>query len=203
MPASLQQQLTQRERSLADGFAQAEAPATPADARQALRTELDRQIRLLAGTPAFDDVVFQFGRIARLVYGLNAWKSYVRAAGDDRFLADFSLFAQRKTPKFVPVFYDYSTLLFRDRDPDAYMTRIIQRNEDYTRRILDIYRAGGNSRQFDERSPAFGLAALQYSHTITDIANLWLFCWREANGDMAGTPFYSYPQSTPSAEKRQ
>ena len=40
----------------------------------------------------------------------------------------------------------------------------------------------------DPKSPPFGVLSLVYSHTVNDLARLWLWIWREANGDMAGSP---------------
>ena len=110
---------------------------------------------------------------------------------------------ERKSALFVPVFYDYSPVLFTERNLPAYVESMEARNRAYAERVLDVYRRGGTSRTFDDRSPAFGLAALHYSHTITDIANVWLYCWREANGDLGGVPFFPYPAAKPSPEKNR
>jgi hypothetical protein len=193
MPDSLRQILERRESWLKRGFREPGSPRSLDEARQSLDAALADQARLLAGQPLFDDVVAGFGRIARSIWELNAWRRYT---GDDPSAAcfdDYEPYAERKGPLFVPVFYDYSPLLFEERRLDRYIETMQARNRNYTVQVMQLYRDGGSSRTFDDRSPAFGLAALHYSHTITDIANLWLYCWREANGDLGGVPFFPYP----------
>jgi hypothetical protein len=37
---------------------------------------------------------------------------------------------------------------------------------------------------FDDRSTAFGVASLCYSHAVSDAVNLYYYIWREAGGDV-------------------
>ncbi len=201
MPDSLRQILERREILLLRGFRE---PARPADldaARRELMAALAEQRLMLAGFPVFDDVVAGFGRIARAVCELNTLRRYGPDEPAAAWFDDYEPYMERKGALFVPVFYDYSPLLFNERDLPAYVDSIEARNRDYAARVVDVYRQGGSSRTFDDRSPAFGLAALHYSHTITDIANVWLYCWREANGDLGGVPFFPYPAARPAQEK--
>ena len=40
------------------------------------------------------------------------------------------------------------------------------------------------SAEFDDRSTAFGVASVCYSHAVTDLVNLYYYIWREAGGDV-------------------
>ena len=42
----------------------------------------------------------------------------------------------------------------------------------------------GNAASFDDRSTAFGVASVCYSHAISDMANLEFFIWKEAGGNV-------------------
>ena len=46
----------------------------------------------------------------------------------------------------------------------------------------------GNSATFDDRSTAFGVASVCYSHAVTDVANLQVFIWKEAGGSVRNLP---------------
>jgi hypothetical protein len=201
MPDSLRQILERRETILLRGFREPGRPADLDAARRELEAALAEQRLMLAGFPHFDDIVANFGRIARAVCELNALRRHCPDGQASAWLDDYEPYMERKGALFVPVFYDYSPLLFTERNLPAYIDLIGVRNRDYAARVIDLYRRGGSSRTFDDRSPAFGLAALHYSHTITDVANVWLYCWREANGDLGGVPFFPYPAAKPTREK--
>ncbi|GEM_PF-633112 len=201
MPPALRDILERRQHALLTAFRNTAPSADLTGARAALVDELAAMDRRLAGTPLFDEVVAGFGAIARRVCDHNAWEKFAESADEHAFFTDFNGFIDRKHPRFVAVFNDYSPLLFSDGRSDLYLDTMAQRNRNYAHRVAALYRGGGSARTFDDRSPAFGLAALHYSHTITDIANLWLYCWRRANGDLTGTPFYSYPRKPPQGER--
>ncbi len=201
MPPALRDILERRQHVLLAAFRNVAPSADLAGARAELVDELTAMDRRLAGTPLFDEVVAGFGAIARRVCDHNAWEKFAESADEQAFFTDFNDFIDRKHPRFVAVFNDYSPLLFSDGRSDLYLDAMAQRNRNYAHRVAALYREGGSARTFDDRSPAFGLAALHFSHTITDIANLWLYCWRRANGDLTGTPFYSYPKNLPRGER--
>jgi len=195
MPASLRDLMERREHLLRQGFAGTSPAGDPAAIRAALLREMDTMRRLLADGRSLDDILFQFGRLARRACDYTDWSAYAAGPEDDRHLADFNTFIRRKQSRFVAVFYDYSPRLFETRDLPAYLDDMARHSASLTEQVMALYRQGGHAALFDDRSPAFGLAARHYCHTITHIANLWLYCWREGNGDMTGVPFFPYPLS--------
>ena len=45
------------------------------------------------------------------------------------------------------------------------------------------------SRGFDDRGPVFGIAQLSFVNAVSATANIWLYVWKEARGDISDTPF--------------
>ncbi|NLI46196.1 MAG: hypothetical protein GX414_03735 [Acidobacteria bacterium] len=201
MPPALRDIMERRQHVLLAAFRSTAPAADLPGARAELVNELTAMDRRLAGTPLFDEVVAGFGAIARRVCDHNTMGKFAESAEEHAYFTDFHNFVDCKHHRFVAVFNDYSPLLFVDDRSDLYLEAMAQRNRNYAHRIAALYREGGSSRTFDDRSPAFGLASLHFSHTITDIANLWLYCWRRANGDLTGTPFYSYSKKVPQGER--
>jgi len=201
MPPALRDIMERRQHVLLAAFRNTAPAADLAGARTDLMDELSAMDRRLAGSPLFDEVVAGFGAIARRVCDHNALGKFAASADEHAYFTDFNGFADRRLHRFVAVFNDYSPLLFVDGRSDLYLDVMAQRNRNYARRVAALYREGGSARTFDDRSPAFGLASLHFSHTITDIANLWLYCWRRANGDLTGTPFYSYSKKLPQGKR--
>jgi len=193
MPVSLKSIFEKRESWLIRGYRQMEVPDTRVEIRSKLRCEIDILHLMLADLSSINDITLQFGGIARLVCEKNEWRHFFAKAGKSGFLTDYQKYVRLKRSRFVAVFYEYSSLLFKDKDLDGYMDQVDEIYQDYAQRVIQLYLEGGSSRTFNDRSPAFGLASLHYSHTISEIANIWLFCWHEANGDMTGVPFYKYP----------
>lgn len=202
MPDALKQLMIQREQVIRQGFQSPAARTAARPSPEQLLAAMEGLTGLLSRTPDFDEVLRRFGTIAGLVCRCNGYAGFASGEVELAWLEDFEIFLARESPRFVPVFYDYSPALFIRREPRVYLAEMEQRSQDYSSRLFSCYRQGGSSRTFDCRSPAFGVASLHYSHLITDIANLWLYCWREAKGDMAGVPFFPYPIAAPAAGRK-
>ena len=68
-----------------------------------------------------------------------------------------------------------------------YLERTFHRTASFAPLMSEEYFRGGTrhvSEEFDDRSTAFGIASICYSHAITDIVNLQYYIWREAGGDV-------------------
>src|SRR5204863_183946 len=51
-----------------------------------------------------------------------------------------------------------------------------------------------SSRTFDDRGPVFGITEIGFGSGVSATANLWLYVWREAHGDLTNTPHYPPPR---------
>ena len=97
--------------------------------------------------------------------------------------ADFEHYFERRMERFPTVFYGL--------DPHfglpQYLDRSLHRTANFAPLMSEEYFRGGTrhtSVEFDDRSTAFGVASICYSHAITDIVNVDYYIWREAGGDV-------------------
>src|SRR5688572_4574172 len=84
--------------------------------------------------------------------------------------------------RFSVVFYGYDDRIVKG-DFKAFLAartaesaRLLQRLKRYSElpdKTTDI-----------ETSPQYGIAAIAYSHAVTDVANVWYHIWKEAHGDL-------------------
>lgn len=192
LPASLRTVMALQQAAILDSYRTVPDPGPEAVGR-ALTAEVEAALRALATEkPSMEDLAKRFGRIA----GLTARFADVgrfAANAEAGWFTDFDRYRNSCLHKYVAVFYDHSPLLFVDGDVGAYLEETRARCEKYARMVAEIYREGGNASTFDDLSPAFGISALHYSHTITDVANLWLYCWWKSGGDMTNTPYFTPP----------
>jgi hypothetical protein len=81
--------------------------------------------------------------------------------------------------RFAPVFYGFD----RNFVLSTYLDRMFARTTSYQPLMTEEY-ARGNGTTFDDRSTAFGVASVCYSHAITDMVNLEYFIWKTAGGSV-------------------
>ncbi len=110
----------------------------------------------------------------------------------------FARFVKDRTPRFHVAFGGYASPSLSAGD----VRGLVRASAELSRRnaplLVEMFLLPDGSVAsiggFDDRHPVFGIAALGYSHAITDTARLWLYVWIKAGGDTAGLPF---PQALP------
>jgi hypothetical protein len=154
--------------------------------RAELTKEVDAAIKLARSGTSMADFVEALGRITHLVSDANT-PFHVSNADlrlDNHHL-DYEAYFERNLAKFPTVFYGLDSNLSLDRYLDAMFTRSAK----FYPLLGEEYFRGGESHDstdFDDRSTAFGVAAVSYSHAVTDVVNLYYFIWKQAGGDVRG-----------------
>ncbi|MEO8218896.1 MAG: hypothetical protein ABI718_17615 [Acidobacteriota bacterium] len=96
---------------------------------------------------------------------------------------DFESYAEAHTAVVPTVFYGITLPL----DPASFINRSISRTASYYPLLAEEYFRGGvrhTSADFDDRSTAFGIMSLTYSHSVSDLVNLYYYIWQQAGGDV-------------------
>lgn len=151
-------------------FARGIEKATAEEGRHgALRERIESETRGVIGMlktkqpPAV--IVEHLGLLAHLVADANT------PAVDH----DFAHYFESRLARFPVVFYGAEPEL----KLGAFVDRTLARTAAFKPLIAAAY-ARGDSSTFDDRSTAFGIASVCYSHAVTDTANLFTYIWRDA-----------------------
>lgn len=151
------------------------------------KAEAEGAVRAIRDHRPFAEVVRRLGRLTRCL----AWANNPLSMGDEdaeeaRYAADFSRYVESAERRFPLMFYGLRTSLDRARDLSPLLADTVKRGRAIYPRIGDEYRridfASGIGR-FDDRSTAFGVASVSFSHSITDAALALRFVWLRAGGE--------------------
>ena len=93
---------------------------------------------------------------------------------------DFEQYFERSQRKFPTVFYG----LDANFSVQQYFQRTFMRTLRFSPLVESEYARAERSEAFDDRSTAFGIASVCYSHAVSDLVNLYYYIWKEAGGDV-------------------
>jgi len=152
--------------------------------RERIEKETNAIIRMIRTNQPMSTVVEHMGILAHLVSDAN---NPFHTSEDDPRLSlshdDFEQYFERSLAKFPTVFYG----LDDDFRLASYLDRTFARSTSLYPLMSEEYYRGGvqrSSEDFDDRSTAFGVASVCYSHAVTDLVNLYYHIWRQAGGDV-------------------
>jgi hypothetical protein len=152
--------------------------------RERIQSETDTAIGSLRTRQPLADVVERLGYLAHFVADAN---NPFHTANDDPRLepshADFEQFFETRMRRFPTVFYGLDNAF----TPSTYFERAISRASHFYPLMSEEYFRFGVRRtadDFDDRSTAFGVASVCYSHAVTDLVNLYYYIWRQSGGDV-------------------
>lgn len=152
--------------------------------RAKLRARIEAEARAIAQmirtNKPMAQVVERLGILAHLVGDAN---NPLHFGDDEARQADFELYFQRRMARFPTVFYGIDERFVLG----AYLDRTFVRTAKFVPLMAEEY-TRGSAATFDDRSTAFGVASVCYSHALTDIANLQTFIWKEAGGSVRRAP---------------
>ena len=195
-PPDLRRQLVKHRRELRRGLL---APYESADARfhvknaagqgaldQAIRAETERAIEAIRAHRPFSEIVYRLGVVAHFLADLNNPLAVDDADPDEAtYYADYLRYVESAQPRFSVVFYGTGRKVERAGDLDGLLTASLERGRLLYPLIGREYdhagRVAGIS-DFDDRSTAFGVGSLAFSHAVSDVASVMRYIWIEAGG---------------------
>ena len=134
----------------------------------------------------FEQVVRRLGVISH--YMADANNPLAASAADPeegRYFVDYLRYAETAEPRFPLVFYGVAPGLERQRDVKPLLAQALRRGSELYPLVGLEYRrigfASGRGR-FDDRSSAFGIASLSFSHAVTDVAQALRYIWLVSGG---------------------
>jgi hypothetical protein len=152
--------------------------------REKLRARIEAEsqaiTQMIRGNKPWVQVVERLGILAHLVGDANN-PFHLADASAPR--ADFEQYFERKMTRFPTFFYGVD----RRFALGAYLDGTFARTRKFVAPMAEEY-ARGTSATFDDRSTAFGVASVCYSHAVTDIVNLQFFIWKDAGGNVRRVP---------------
>lgn len=152
---------------------------------QAIKISSQRAVDAIRSHQPFREVVFRLGVVAHYVALANN-PLYTDATDPQqgRWAQDFLNYLESVEPRVEVVFYG-----FRKHGGPGHLDALIQDTLNRGRRLYPLvgreYRRVGykpGAEAFDDRSTAYAVAALGYSHAVSDIAEVLRYIWLEAGG---------------------
>ncbi|MBZ0113507.1 MAG: hypothetical protein K8J08_13675 [Thermoanaerobaculia bacterium] len=163
-----------------------------------LFAEVDATIEAIRGHRPFTEIVERLGRVAHYVADANnPLNSDSTDPEESRYFVDYLRYAQSVQTRFALVYYAEDPAVNTDREMRLMVYRALHRGRQLYPLVGAEYRRiefGNGMRLFDDRSTAFGVAAVAYSHALSDIARIYRYIWLQAGGTDQGLPIQADAQ---------
>ena len=150
-----------------------------------LYQEVDSTVSAIRAHRPFEEIVQRLGQVAHYVADAN---NPLASAGTDsdegRYFLDYLRYAQSAEPRFPLVFYGVPPSLDR-RGVKPIFEAALRRGRAFYPMVGREYRKIGYASgigRFDDRSTAFGVASVSFSHAVTDVSLVMRYIWLTAGG---------------------
>lgn len=152
----------------------------------AIAAEMTATIDLIRRHRPFAEVVQQLGRLSHFVADANLPLNTANSDRQEgRYFRDFLDYADSARPRFAVVFYGFRPDWKSPRAIEAWTWETLDRGRRLYPSIGEEYRRIGavsGLTGFDDRSTAFAVAAVSFSHAVSDVADALRHVWLAAGG---------------------
>jgi hypothetical protein len=195
-PPDLYRQIDKHHRAYEEGI---NAPFADADASRhaknpdgsgrldrAALDAVDAAVQAIRGHQPFDEIVRRLGVVSHFVADAN---NPLASSADDpdegRYFADYFRYVETAEPRFPLIFYGLQPGLEAKRDVSSVINAALSRGRELYPMIGREYRRidfGSGIGVFDDRSSAFGVGSIAFSHAVTDVTLVLRYIWLTAGG---------------------
>lgn len=156
------------------------------DLEAVVNREVEVAIQMIQAHRPFADVVHQLGVVSHFVADAsNPLNSSAANPEEGQYFADFLRYTESAQGRFKVSFYGIEDAVDTG-DPVAHL---IDQALAQGRRLYPLISAEyariptpDGRRYFDDRSTAYGVANLAFSHAVTDVAGVLRYVWLQAGG---------------------
>jgi hypothetical protein len=202
-PPDLWRQLDRHRRALREGAVEPFGDRDPARhvanpdgsgrLERVIAEEVARAVRAIEDHRPFEEVVRQLGVVSHYVAdAANPLNTAEADAQEGRYFADFARYLESAEPRLPVVFYGVNPLLEASPDPAPLVAEALRRGRALYPLVGREYRRigfGSGTAAFDDRSTAFGVASLAFSHAVSEAGLAFRHVWLRAGGaDSRGLP---------------
>ncbi len=153
---------------------------------EAWQREVEGAIASIEAHRPFSQVVYRLGMMAHyLADANNPLNSSSADSFESKYFEDFSRYLESAEPRFQPVFYGLRPELSSRSSLAPLLDQTLRRSQSFYSLVGQEYRRFpkiDGRRNFDDRSTAFGVGALCYSHAVSDIAETLRYIWLRSGG---------------------
>src|SRR5215203_748823 len=150
------------------------------------QSAVDSAVQAIRGHQPFEEIVRRLGVVSHYVADANNPLATSGADGEEgRYFVDYLRYAETAEPRFPLVFYGLQPGLDGRRDVSTLISAALRRGRGIYPVIGREYRRIGFSSgigRFDDRSTAFGVASVAFSHAVTDVTLVLRCIWIAAGG---------------------
>lgn len=191
MPASLRGIMHIHQQELLTGAQQ--SFSEPSRIPLLIEKNANQIISMIKEQKKFSQICQHFGHLCLLASDINN-PLYINEADPEEYLYhdNFLYLTNNNLHYFVLTFDGYEHNLLEHNRLKEFLKNTQAQSEElypYFRKFMlaDGYPIEVSA--FNQRSIPFALASLCYCRSVGTTANLWLYCWKRANGDLSDTPF--------------
>jgi hypothetical protein len=189
-PPDLFRQIQRNEKAFSAGLSASLGGRSHSDSGGALLSRVRSGSETIVGAieahRPFAEIVRELGRLA--IYAAEANNPLKHSADDPQeasYRNDYEKYVASAFPRFQVVFYGQG----RDVRTEAALKRLLSETGQRGSRLYPLlgleYRRIGKIDgigQFDDKSTAFGIGSIAFSHAVSDLASIYRYVWLSAGG---------------------